>query len=237
MKHKIFITGTDTHIGKTYISVGLLKLFTQWGYTTLGLKPLATGGIRQNSFLYNADALALQQASSVKLAYYRLNPFCFEPPIAPHIAAASLKKTLSVELLKRKTEYGLYYPVDVCLVEGIGGWYVPLNNLETMADYVISCDLSVILVVGIRLGCLNHALLTYQAIQSKKTMLLGWIANCLNPERNDNEAMIVSLKQWLPIPFLGTVEYKEKPEYSLQKFACSLSNPSLDLGLSNTRDH
>jgi dethiobiotin synthetase len=215
MIRQFFITGTDTGIGKTYISVGLLKAFNHLGYTTLGIKPIASGCIRHANQLRNEDALALQQASSIKLDYNYINPFAFEPAIAPHIAAARSNAPLMKMDILEKTHYALNYPADVNIIEGVGGWYVPLNQHETMADWVISLKLPVILVVGIRLGCLNHTLLTYQAIRGEGLSLVGWVANSPQPEGTETMEMVETLKTRLHAPCLGIIHYQERPELKL----------------------
>lgn len=212
MPTKLFITGTDTDIGKTYIAVGILNAFKKNKYSTLGIKPLASGCIRNNGAMQNPDALSLQQASSILLHYHQINPFAFEPAIAPNIAAAQVNREITVQELKQKTQYALQHPADVCLVEGVGGWYVPLNSSETMADYVKITGLTALLVVGIRLGCINHALLTYKAIQQDNVPIIGWIANCIDPKMNYRQENINTLKERLPIPCLGVVEYQKRPE-------------------------
>lgn len=212
MPIKLFITGTDTDVGKTYITVGILNAFKKNKYSTLGIKPVASGCIRNNGNLQNQDALSLQQASSIQLHYHQINPFAFEPAIAPHIAAFQCNREMTIQDLKQKTQYALQYPADICLIEGVGGWYAPLNQTETMADYVKTVGLKTILVVGMRLGCINHALLTYRAILGDKVDVVGWIANCINPKMNFYQENINTLKQWLPIPCLGVVDYKRKVE-------------------------
>lgn len=212
MRLKLFIAGTDTHIGKTYISAGLLSAFNQSGYTTLGIKPIASGCHRINNILYNDDTLTLQRNASIQLASSILTPFAFEPPIAPHIAAALSNQTLSVNLLNEKCRPALEYESDVSIIEGCGGWHVPLNQTETMADFVIFNQFKVILVAGIRLGCINHTLLTYRAMIQDGADVIGWIANCIDPDMPMKADNIASLQQRLPVPCLGMVDYDMPPE-------------------------
>jgi dethiobiotin synthetase len=212
-----FITGTDTNVGKTYISVGLLKAFASLGYSTLGIKPIASGCTHnEQQLLRSEDALALQAASSVKLDYSAINLFAFEPPIAPHIAAARINKPLTLKNILHHIQPVLNYPAEIIIVEGVGGWYVPLNHQETMADLIIALQLPVILVVGIRLGCLNHALLTHQAIRNSGLLLAGWVANCATLESEETLEMVNTLQQWLVAPCLGVIQYGEAPELKLQ---------------------
>lgn len=210
MTLKIFITGTDTDAGKTYISTGILRTFSKHNYSTLGVKPVASGCELNNGVLHNADALALQQASSIKLPYHKINPYAFLPAIAPHIAAQQVQCMVSVNELIKHTKDALHYPADLCIVEGAGGWYVPLNDKETMADYVKSTGLKVIIVVGIRLGCINHAILTHKAIEHDNIPIAGWIANCIIPERQEHNDIILTLKKWLTSPCLGIVHHQQK---------------------------
>ncbi len=204
---KLFVTGTDTHVGKTYISTGLLSAFTAAGYTSIACKPIASGCEQYNGKLYNGDALALQENSSVKLDYDLINPFAFAEAIAPHIAAQRINRQLSVALLKTQCELVLNYPADVCVIEGAGGWHTPLNAQETLANLAKQLPCHIILVVGMRLGCLNHAILTWQAIQQAQVQVCGWIANCLEPEMPALEENLTSLQALLPIPCLGIVPY------------------------------
>jgi dethiobiotin synthetase len=212
MTIKLFITGTDTNVGKTYISIGILKAANQINLSTLGMKPVASGCFHKQNELYNQDAVALRESSSVTLDYQKINPFAFEPYIAPHIAANQVSCELTVEKLMQTSLYARQYPVDVCLMEGVGGWNVPLNNEETMSDFVKNIDFKVILVVGIRLGCLNHAILTYEAIKRDNVAVLGWIGNCLDSQMTAQKENIATLRHWLRDPCLGVVNYRETPE-------------------------
>lgn len=188
MSHAFFIIGTNTGVGKTFVTVQLLKTFNAMGYSTLGLKPIASGAEILKGQLRNDDALQLQQASSVKLPYEQINPFCFEPPISPNIAAEQAHQPLSVSQLASKITPCLD-KADICLIETAGGLMVPLNDLETQADLIKAMGLPVILVVGMTLGCLNHTLLTIAALKQHKIPLLGWVANGLDSEmllQNEN---------------------------------------------------
>lgn len=205
MTIKIFITSTDTDAGKTYVLTGLLDYFNQKKYSTLGIKPVACGAQRVNGHLQNEDALLIQAASSIKLPYHQINPFTFELPISPNIAAEKVNCELSVQTIKNKIQYALQYPADICLIEGAGGWAVPINARETMADFVKLLQLKVILVVNMRLGCINHALLTYRSMLADNIPLIGWIANCQNPHMLALDENFITLQQWLKVPFLGRV--------------------------------
>ncbi|HLB42860.1 MAG TPA: dethiobiotin synthase [Gammaproteobacteria bacterium] len=205
---KLFITGTDTGIGKTYLSIGLLKLFNKSGYSTLAIKPLAS---RNDNHLTN-DVLVLRENSSIKLDYHLMNAFTFSRPIAPHIAASHEGIKLSAEVIANKLAYALNNPAQIKIIEGIGGWHVPLNDKETMEDIVRILKLDVILAVGIRLGCLNHALLSAHAIKTSGVNFVGWIANCIDPLMPFQMENIDTLKKYIDVPHLGTVSHHQKPE-------------------------
>ncbi len=216
MTKKYFIAGTDTSIGKTYVAAGLLRLFKQAGFSTVGIKPVASGSIiKSKQGVGNKDALELQKAASIKLPYKIINPFLFQEPIAPHIAAQRENVPLSVNKIMAACRPGLNSAADVTLIEGCGGWQVPLNNRETMADFVRALKIPVILVVGMRLGCINHTLLTLQSMQTLGIELSGWIANCFLPRVRVRQENIETLSNWLPAPLLGVIGYKQKPEHCI----------------------
>lgn len=210
MTLKIFIAGTDTEVGKTYVTEKLLQIYNKAGYQTLGLKPVASGAKWKNNKLYNDDAVTLMQASSVKnISYDRINPFVFENPVAPHLAADIKGTELTLNKIKQTIEQTwMNIKADVYLVEGVGGWAVPLNSKELMANLVQALQLPVILVVGIKLGCLNHAILTAKTIIQSNVPLLGWIANCLVPETQLINENIDTLKQWITAPHLATIPFE-----------------------------
>jgi len=212
---KLFITGTDTDIGKTYIATALLRGFAKLGFSTLGIKPIASGCEMDNGRLYNADALALQQASSIKLPYELINPIALQPAIAPHVAAEWAQIALTSAWLQDLCLPALNYPADICVVEGAGGWLAPLNQQETLADFAVALQLNVVLVVGMRLGCLNHTLLTYHALQQAKIKVVGWIANCITPNMPAQHESITTLQNWLAVPCLGVVPYQTDPESAI----------------------
>jgi dethiobiotin synthetase len=199
----VFVTGTDTGVGKTFISVALIELLQQQGLTVAGMKPIASGCEMTTDGLRNDDALALNQHADGDLPYELINPYAFEPAIAPHIAAQ--QAGIEIELDKIRQNYTLIkQQVDAVVVEGAGGWLVPLNHEQTMADLAVFLDLPIILVVGIRLGCINHALLTVKAIESTGLKFQGWIAN--HPEVSEqSEEIVKTLKQFIKAPCLGNI--------------------------------
>jgi len=209
MAKRYFITGTDTGVGKTYVTVGLLNTFKSQGLSCVAIKPIASGCQQTPDGLRNDDALCLQQAASVRLSYDIINPVALEPAIAPHIAAEQAGCLLTAQRLQTLCQPAFSCPVDVVLFEGVGGWCVPLNPQETMADFVAALDLNVILVVGIRLGCLNHALLTEQAIKASGAKLTGWIANCIELDMPALQENIDFLSVRLSASLLGVVGYQQ----------------------------
>lgn len=200
-----FITGTDTGVGKTLVACALLHAAKTRGFSCLGLKPLAAGCEQTEEGWCNEDALALQAASTLKLPYQQINPVALREAMAPHIAAARESKRLSLSRLVGFCRGALQSPVDLCLVEGAGGWRVPLNNQEYLSGLPKELNLPVILVVGLRLGCLNHALLTAEAIQQDGLKLAGWVANVLDAGMPVVEENIATLKALLPCPLLGEI--------------------------------
>lgn len=209
---KFFITGTDTEIGKTYITCELIRYFIAKGKTVAGIKPIAAGadlypaeGINQQ--WKNEDALALQAASNVALPYHMVNPVCFPQPCSPHIAAIKSQEKLDVETIPL-----IEVDADIILYEGAGGWFTPLNNQETFADWVVQHQLSVILVVGMKLGCLNHAQLSLEAITNSGLRCVGWVANFVSPDMLYAQENLDYLIQKLPVPCIGICEFNQSLE-------------------------
>ncbi|HET7922234.1 MAG TPA: dethiobiotin synthase [Gammaproteobacteria bacterium] len=202
----VFVTGTDTGIGKTLVSCGLLRAFAAAGLRSVGMKPVASGARRTPDGLRNEDALAIQSSASEALPYEWINPYAFEPPIAPHIAAAEVGVTVELPVLRdayaRLCGYG-----EVIVVEGVGGWQVPLSGGFGVPDLARALELPVLMVVGMRLGCLNHALLTARAIRADGLQLAGWVANHSDPGFLRARENLVSLRNALSAPLLGEIPY------------------------------
>lgn len=201
----IFVTGTDTGVGKTVVAAGLVRLAASHGRRVVGLKPVASGAHRTADGLRNDDALALAAASSIALPYALTNPLCFEPPIAPHLAAAEAGLPIRVPALVEW--YGrASAAADLAIVEGAGGWRVPLHPDGFLSDLPEQLGLGVILVVGLRLGCLNHARLTFEAItRAGDNRWLGWIGNRIDPafaRSDDNLAALGQLLGAAPLAVL-----------------------------------
>lgn len=207
-----FITGTDTGIGKTHVTVGLLNRFNEKGYSTFGMKPIASGchwsaeGQRMNE-----DALALQAVSSIKRPYQQVNPIALAEPIAPHLAAEKAGINLSKNGLVEVISNSLVPSADVNVIEGVGGWSVPLNNHELFSEVIAHLKIPTLLVIGIKLGCINHALLTCQSIVQMRVPFLGWIANCIEPDVQFAKENIKALSSWIPAPCLGSFHYGLNP--------------------------
>lgn len=208
-KSKFFIAGTDTGVGKTLVTAAILHLAKEQGLKTLALKPVAAGCELIDGELRNQDALILDQFSSVTLPYQQLNPVALELAVAPHIAAAKSGKRLSADRIVGICRGAMMSSWDLCLVEGAGGWRVPLNERETMADIPVALALPVILVVGMRLGCLNHALLTVDAMARDGLPVAGWVANIIDPDMAELDANIATLAQRFAFPLLGVVPFQK----------------------------
>ena len=201
-----FITGTDTGVGKTWMTAALIHALAAYGQRAAGIKPLACGGHPTRDGWRHKDAELLMQYASVPLPYEEVNPVLLNQPIAPHIAARQAGIQLSVAKLHHAC-VTLEEQVDYLLIEGVGGWEVPLNDTETTADFAGLLGLPVILVVGIRLGCLNHALLTSKAIMEQNLDIAGWIANIIDPHTLMIPENIATLEKRLPAPHLATVPH------------------------------
>ncbi|KPW47732.1 ATP-dependent dethiobiotin synthetase BioD [Pseudomonas syringae pv. antirrhini] len=205
MSAAYFITGTDTDAGKTTVAAGLLHAARLKGLSTAAGKPVASGCVMTAEGLRNSDALALQAECSVELDYDEVNPLAFAPAIAPHLAALEAGVTLTVDSLLQPMRHILNKQADFTLIEGAGGWRVPLAGEHNLSDLAIALGLPVILVVGVRLGCINHAVLTAEAIARDGLHLAGWVANVIDAETSRLEENLATLRERLPAPCLGRV--------------------------------
>lgn len=205
MSAAYFITGTDTDVGKTTIAAGLLHAARSAGMSTAAGKPVASGCELTPKGLRNADALALMAQCSLPLSYAEVNPVAFEPAIAPHLAAREAGVALTVQSLSGPMLHILDKEADFTLIEGAGGWRVPLADQDNLSDLAMALGLPVILVVGMRLGCINHALLTAEAIARDGLQLAGWVANIIDPKTSRLEENLATLAERLPAPCLGRV--------------------------------
>ncbi|MGY1490308.1 dethiobiotin synthase [Methylobacillus pratensis] len=204
-----FVTGTDTGVGKTMVSSMLVRQFAARGLRSVGMKPVASGCERQNGQLISEDVTQLLAASNVDLPLSDINPYAFEPAIAPHIAARQAGVRINLEYIV--AAFGrLQAQADVVIVEGAGGFYVPLDDQHDIADLAAKLGMPVVLVVGLRLGCINHALLTAEAIRRRGLTLAGWIANQVDPGMAMLEENLETLKQRMPSTYIGFIPWQEQ---------------------------
>jgi dethiobiotin synthetase len=201
-----FVTGTDTGVGKTLVACALLRAFARTGKSVVGMKPIAAG--REAGRI--ADVEALARASTVSAGPQIVNPYAIEPAIAPHIAAELAGMEIDLEAIARA--YGeLSRMADIVVVEGVGGFLVPLNAAQTGADLATRLRLPIVIVVGMRLGCLNHALLTRRQIKDSRLCCAGWVANCILPDMPYLDRNVRALEQRLDCPLLGVVPFRQDP--------------------------
>jgi len=199
-----FITGTDTEIGKTYVSCALIRYLTAHGYRVAAMKPVASGCENTGDGLRSDDALGLMTVTNVVLPYETVNPYAFEPAIAPHIAAQQAGLTINIEKI---SAIARTIEADYLVIEGVGGWCVPLDDESMLKDLVKAIADEVILVVGMRLGCINHALLTAARIQRDGLPLKGWIANHVDPDMQAQEENLKTLLSFMPGPLLAVLPW------------------------------
>lgn len=226
MTRGLFVTGTDTDVGKTWLATALLIALRRRGLRAVGMKPVSCGCVETLEGPRNEDALALiKHGSQPTPAYSLVNRYAFVPPIAPHLAATAAGVTIDLASIRRDFE-ALSGSADVIIIEGAGGWYVPLNEEESVADLAKSLGLPVVLVVGIRLGCLNHALLSAAAIHNAGVPLAGWVANRIDPSALLSDENIASLQSRLDAPLLGIVPHL--PRFDGERIADCLKIPFPD---------
>ncbi len=210
MSRAVFIAGTDTGIGKTHAACTLLHALRGSGYIACGMKPVASGCVETPNGWRNDDALALQAASSVPPPYDLINPIALRDPLSPHLAAAHAGVEISLRPLRAAFDV-LRGGHQRVVVEGVGGWLVPLAPGLFASDIAKQWQLPVILVVGLRLGCLNHALLSARAIEADGCRLLGWIGNCIDPAMAARDENLATLRELLPAPCLGVLQHGLAP--------------------------
>lgn len=210
MKSKsLFITGTDTGVGKTVISAALTRALVTRGLRVAVMKPIASGSDPTPNGLRNSDALTLMAAANVPAAYDVINPYCFLPPISPHIAAHEAGVTIDLSLLRSRF-HSLATAADCVIVEGAGGWLAPISPTAAMADLAAALSLPVLLVVGLRLGCLNHALLTHESLRTRGVTFAGWIANAIDPDFARPTENLATLTARLGEPPLACVPFLDR---------------------------
>ncbi len=206
----IFVTGTDTDCGKTRISLGLMAALQGRGLRVLGMKPVASGCQTGQDGLRSADALALLAQGSHQVPYALANPYALAPPIAPHIAAGEAGLTIDVAPIAA-AYLALAGQADWVIVEGVGGWRVPLGPTLSVSDLPLALDLPVVMVTGLRLGCINHSLLTAESIRTCGASLVGWIANQIDPDMLAPEQNLATLAALIDAPCLGVVPHMADP--------------------------
>jgi dethiobiotin synthetase len=207
----VFLTGTDTDCGKTEVSLGLMQALQRLGLRVLGMKPIASGCERTAAGLRNEDALRLQAEGSLEVDYDLVNPYCFEPPIAPHIAAGQAGLEIELEVIRDRVNK-LAAQADFLVVEGVGGWRVPLGPALSVSDLPRSLGLPVVLVVGLKLGCINHSLLTAESVRATGNRLVGWIADQLEPDMRARDENLATLAALLGVPCLGVIPWLASPD-------------------------
>lgn len=212
MEKGFFITGTDTNAGKTWATIAMMRYFKQQGKSVAGMKPVASGCFMQDGQLKNEDALLIQENASLKIDYNLINPYAYELPVSPHIAGINNPVNLP-KIVERFN--ALKELAEIVLVEGAGGWYAPLNDSEDISDLAKGLALPVIIVVAIRLGCINHAKLTWQAIKHTGIPCAGWIAVCIDPDMLNRDENIQTIKTALNVPLLGVLPNLVSPDFDL----------------------
>ena len=201
-----FITGTNTEVGKTWCTCGLLESAKQLGLSTLAIKPIASGCYSTEQGLQSQDALDLMACMTKKLPYAQVNPYAIEPAIAPHIGANRLKINIeAAPLAEHCLSVIKTWQPDITFIEGAGGWRIPINSQQMLSDFVKILDISVILVVNMQIGCLNHAILTAEAILSDGLSIAGWIANTTTSQMNAYQENINTLAKRIPAPLLANI--------------------------------
>jgi dethiobiotin synthetase len=218
-----FVAGTDTEIGKTFVSCALLHGFARAGLRAAAMKPITSGAVQRDGVLHNEDADQLDAAANVALPNDIRTPFMMREPIAPHIAARREGLALDISTIVDAHRFAVRQ-ADIVVVEGVGGFRVPLSDTHDTADLALALNLPVVLVVGMRLGCISHALLTAEAIMSRGLKLAGWVANCLDPDMLYPDENITSLKQRIDAPLIGVVPH-------LTPNDAKRATDSLDIGL------
>jgi dethiobiotin synthetase len=214
--HSFFITGTDTNIGKTAVTCSLIVKCIAEGFRAGGMKPVAAGCHLENGYMISDDVKKIIEVSNVDLNIKEINPYSFERPIAPHISFKS--NEIDIHLIKKYLR-SFEKKIDYLFIEGVGGYAVPLTETFTTADLVESLEIPVILVVGMKLGCINHTLLTVESILNKKQKLCGWVANSVDENMEAYEENFSFLKEKIKAPCLGEVPYfKDFDPYKASKF-------------------
>ncbi len=215
----LFVTGTDTGIGKTVVTTLLMRFMLGQGARVSGMKPVASGAVSTPQGLRNDDAVQISALCNPPQPYERVNPYTLAAPIAPHIAAALEQVSPSLDTLLEKAGE-LQATADYCVIEGVGGWRVPWSDTFTARDFVAALSVPVLLVVGLRLGCINHALLTVEAMQHDGIHVLGWLGNEIDRDYQEKSRTLAYLQETLAVPYFGC-----------QPFSRDSSSPDLSSGV------
>jgi dethiobiotin synthetase len=206
-----FVTGTDTGVGKTLVACSLLRAFANRGLRAVGMKPVASGAVRGAAGLVHDDVERLVAAGNVAAPRERINPYCFAAPIAPHLAASAVGMRIDLDHIGRCFD-ALAAAADVVVVEGVGGFRVPLGPGADTAQLAARLALPVVLVVGMRRGCLNHALLTADAVAGRGLVLAGWVANHIDPSMAAADENVRALEALIAAPLLARIAFSAVPE-------------------------
>ena len=205
-----FITGTDTEIGKTYVASALIRYLVGQGYRVAAMKPVASGCEKTSDGLRNDDALSLMAAANVTVPYEVVNPYAFEPAIAPHIAADRAGQLIDIDKISALAQT---IEADYLVIEGVGGWCVPLGGGCLLAELARATAEEVIIVVGMRLGCINHALLTAAQVERDGMPVKGWIANHVDPDMQAQSENIKTLQALMPVSMLGVLPWSNSTQH------------------------
>ena len=220
--HGFFVTGTDTGVGKTLVACALLAAFAARGMKAVGMKPVACGAEAGANGLVNEDVERLMAAANVAAPRGHVNPFCFAPPIAPHIAARQAGLAITLDRIELSFN-ALVDLADVIVVEGVGGFNVPLGPGTDTSQLAARLALPVVLVVGMRLGCLNHALLTAEAVAARGLKLAGWVANHVDPQMAAADDNVRALEELIDAPQIARISFAGQPDY--RSIAASVNIP------------
>lgn len=223
-RHGFFVTGTDTGVGKTLVACALLRLFAARGLKAVGMKPVAAGAEPSAQGLQNEDVERLVASGNVVAPREHINPYCFRPPIAPHLAAAQAGVSIEIERIEQSFS-ALAALAQVVVVEGVGGFRVPLGAEADTAQLAARLALPVVLVVGMRLGCLNHALLSAEAVTARGLRLAGWVANHIDPQMAAADENVRALEVLIAAPLLGRIAFAASPDAT--KIAMTLNSREL----------
>lgn len=216
MKTKsVFIAGTDVGAGKSFVGLAMLRAAGYAGLKTAGFKPVATGCNKVDGRLRDIDALAFQSSSTLELNYEDVNPIAFGPPVSPHLVARKVGEQIDPSVIEGHYQRLVNQEPDLIVIEGAGGWRVPLDEHSSLSDFVTKFAIPVVLVVGLKAGCLNHALLSVEAIQGDGLTLMGWVASQIDPDMRYMRDTVLCLDKQLDVPCLGVLSRLADPDEAI----------------------